>query len=174
MFLNALIHNLIRVFVVFVVIFFSVSVYTITRGSVSRVNAATPSTLNFQARLMSSAGNIVPDGTYNVEFKIYNASTSSGSSQGSCSGDSNCLWTETRLTTDSAPLRIIVKNGYLSAYLGDKTALPANIWGQQLWLTMNIGGTSGAPSWDGEMTPRIRMTVCRTLSGLAWRIVRRH
>ncbi|HJP96735.1 MAG TPA: hypothetical protein VJ843_05210, partial [Candidatus Saccharimonadales bacterium] len=52
--------------------------------------AATTSTINFQARLMQSSGAIVPDGTYNVEFKLYNALTSSGSSQGSCTGDSAC------------------------------------------------------------------------------------
>jgi parallel beta-helix repeat protein len=136
------------------------TVYSITRAGTSANNTAyavSPTTLNFQARLLSSSGNLVPDGIYNVEFKLYNASTSSGSSQGSCTGDANCLWTETRLTGDPSNQQIVVKNGYLSAYLGDKTALPSNIWNQQLWLTMNIGGTSG-PTWDGEMTPRIRLT----------------
>jgi hypothetical protein len=136
------------------------TVYSITRAGTSANNTAyavSPSTLNFQARLLTSSGNLVPDGIYNVEFKIYNASTSTGSSQGSCTGDANCLWTETRLTSDPSNQQISVKNGYLSVYLGDKTALPANIWNQQLYLTMNIGGTSG-PTWDGEMTPRIRLT----------------
>src|SRR5690606_30929824 len=58
--------------------------------------AATNQTINFQARLLSAAGNIAPDGNYNVEFKLYDASSSSGSSQGSCGSDSHCLWTETR------------------------------------------------------------------------------
>ena len=146
-----------RVFVVFLVLVTLTSVYSITRAGTQHVQAASPATLNFQARLLTSSGNIVPDGIYNVEFKIFNASTSSGSSQGSCTGDANCLWTETRLSSDPANQQIEVKNGYLSAYLGDKTSLPTNIWNQQLWLTMNIGGT-GAASWDGEMTPRIRLT----------------
>ena len=30
-------------------------------------------TLNFQARLLTSAGAVVPDGTYNIDFKIYNS-----------------------------------------------------------------------------------------------------
>src|SRR5450432_3647576 len=58
------------------------------------VEAAAASTINFQARLLAASGVVVPDGYYHVEFKLYNASTSSGSSQGSCSGDANCLWVE--------------------------------------------------------------------------------
>ena len=47
--------------------------------------AASSSTVNFQARLLSASGNIVPDGNYHVEFRalVVNASSSSGSSQGS-------------------------------------------------------------------------------------------
>lgn len=142
-----------RVFFVFMVLAILTSVYSITRGGVQQAQAATPATLNFQARLMTSSGNLVPDGNYNIEFKLYNTASSAGSSQGSCTGDASCLWTETRVGGD----QVQVKNGYLSAYLGDVTALPSNIWDQQLWLTMNIGAT-GSPTWDGEMTPRIRMT----------------
>jgi hypothetical protein len=98
--------------------------------------------------LLTSSGGIVPDGIYNVEFKLYDALT--GGTE---------LWTETRLTTDAASYQIVVKSGYLSVYLGDKTAFPGSIdWNEQLYLTMNIGGTGGTPSWDGEMTPRIRLT----------------
>lgn len=119
-----------------------------------RTAFAAPSTyLNFQARLMASAGNLVPDGTYNIEFKIYNASSSSGSSQGSCSGDSNCVWVETRTGGN----KVNVVNGYFSINLGSVTAFSGMDWSQQHWLTMNIGGT-GSPSWDGEMTPRIQLT----------------
>lgn len=129
------------------------TLYSITRGNSPRVQAATPATLNFQGRLTTSAGNLVPDGNYSIEFKIYNTSTSSGSSQGSCAGDANCLWAETRTGGN----QVQIKNGYFSAYLGDVSALPANIWDQQLWLTMNIYNPDTS-SWDGEMTPRIRLT----------------
>jgi hypothetical protein len=116
--------------------------------------AAPSNYLNFQARLLNSAGNLVPDGTYNIEFKLFNASSSSGSSQGSCSGDANCEWTETRTSGN----RVNVVNGYLSVNLGSVTAFGGSIdWSQQQWLTMNIGGT-GSPGWDGEMTPRIQLT----------------
>jgi Carbohydrate binding domain len=119
------------------------------------VSAATTNTLNFQARLLSSTGALVPDGNYNVELKLYDAVTSSGSSQGSCTGDSNCLWTETRTSTN----QVRVVNGYLTVNLGSVTSFPTTIkWDQQLWLGMNIGGTSGSPVWDNEMTPRLQLT----------------
>jgi hypothetical protein len=116
--------------------------------------AATNSTINFQARLMNAAGSIAPDGDYNIEFKLYNALTSSGSSQGSCTGDAACKWTETRTSAN----KVHVANGFVSVNLGSVTSFPTTInWDQQLWLTMNIGGT-GSPSWDGEMTPRLKLT----------------
>jgi hypothetical protein len=121
----------------------------------STVNAAANNTINFQARLLTASGGIVADGTYNVEFKLYNASSSSGSSQGSCTGDTACLWTETRTTTN----RVTVKAGYLSVALGSVTAFPTTInWDQNLYLTMNIGGTGTSPTWDGEMNPRLAVT----------------
>jgi hypothetical protein len=105
--------------------------------------AATSSNLNFQARLLTNTGAVVPDGSYNIEFKIYNADGTTGS-QGSCSGA--CLWMETR--TGGNVVSVI--NGYFSVNLGSVTSFPAINWDQQLWLTMRIGGT-GSPSWDGEM-----------------------
>ncbi|HET7640592.1 MAG TPA: hypothetical protein VFK47_17915, partial [Ktedonobacteraceae bacterium] len=117
-------------------------------------HAVTTSTINFQARLMASAGNIVPDGDYNIEFKLYDASSSSGSSQGSCTGDVHCLWVETRTSGN----KVRVANGYLSVDLGAITAFSGSIdWSQNMYLTMNIGGT-GTASWDGEMNPRLHMT----------------
>lgn len=109
-------------------------VYTYTRGGDSaRVLAATSDTMNFQARLLSSSGSIVPDGSYSVQFKLYTAST----------GGSN-EWTETQ--------SVSVKNGYLSAYLGSTTPFGGGIdWSQEKWLTMNVNG-------DGEMSPRIKLT----------------
>jgi hypothetical protein len=116
-------------------------------------SADTSNTINFQARLQNSAGGIVPDGSYNVEFKIYDTDSSSDSSQGSCSGDSHCLWTETRTSTN----KVTVVNGYMSVNLGSVTAFSGINWNQQLYLTMNVGGT-GTASWDGEMNPRLKMT----------------
>ncbi len=135
--------RLLRVFVYFVILT-SVAVISYTRmGAPAPVYAATSSNLNFQARLLSNAGNVVPDGFYNIEFNLYSASTG-GTSE----------WTETR--TGGSKVRVV--NGYLSANLGDVSGFPPTIdWDQDHWLTMNIGG-SGTPVWDGEMTPRIKLT----------------
>jgi fibronectin-binding autotransporter adhesin len=109
-------------------------VYTYTRGGESaRVHAATASTLNFQARLQNASGSLVADGSYSVQFKLYDA-VSAGTNE----------WTETETVT--------VKNGYLSANLGSVTPFASTIdWSQEKWLTMNVNS-------DGEMNPRIKLT----------------
>ncbi len=112
---------------------------------------ATPSsTINFQARLQSGTGGIVPDGDYNVQFKLYDAATSG-----------TLLWTETYLNANSQGLS--TRNGYLTVQLGSLTAFPSAIdWSQQLYLTMNIGGTVTSGTFptigDGEMDPRLPLT----------------
>jgi hypothetical protein len=117
-------------------------------------DAATNSTINFQARLMNNSGSIVSDGYYNVEFKVYDVS-SGGSA----------LWTETYYDSNGVTAgndnRVRVANGYLTVSLGSQTAFPGTInWDQQLWITMNIGGTTqtATPTWDGEMSPRLQLT----------------
>jgi hypothetical protein len=128
--------------------------FLVTFGRPESAVAATNATLNFQARLLTAAGSLVPDGNYNVEFKAYNALSSSGSSQGSCSGDAACLWTETRISSD----KVRVVNGYMTVNLGSVTAFSSTInWDQELWLSMRVGGTA-TPGWDGEMTPRLKLT----------------
>ncbi len=99
--------------------------------------AVTSSTLNFQGRLLSSTGSLVPDGSYNIEFKIYDDPTAGTN-----------YWIETR-TGGSA---VTVKNGYFSVYLGSVTPFGGSIpWDQELYMTMNVNG-------DGEMTPRFKLT----------------
>ncbi|MEK9196098.1 MAG: carbohydrate binding domain-containing protein, partial [Patescibacteria group bacterium] len=107
--------------------------------------AATSSNLNFQSRLLTSSGNTVADGNYHIEFKLYNANNTTGSSQGSCTGDSACLWTETRTTGNL----VRVVNGYLTVNLGSVTAFPSTIdWDQEHWLGMRVGGSAGGASWE--------------------------
>ena len=126
--------------------------------------AAQNSTINFQARLLNAAGAVVPDGSYNVEFKIYNTATSSGSSTNSCSGDGNALWVED-YTVSGGNART-VSDGYLTANLGTYNSLSSpghscpgiTNWTQQYWLGINIGGTGSSPVWDTEMTPRLQIT----------------
>jgi hypothetical protein len=132
---------------VFWVVVALITVFSVPQGAL----AATSNTLNFQGRLMSSSGTLVPDGSYNIEFKIYDSASSGASAAGVCSLDSStddCWWFESRTIT--------VQNGYFSVYLGDTaaggtaftTGLP---WDQELWLTMNVNN-------DGEMSPRFKLT----------------
>ena len=137
-----------RKFALALLVLFGVFIFTfINLRSPQLASAATANTINFQARLQAKTGGIVPDGNYNIEFKLYSAS-SGGSA----------LWTEDYLNSASQGLQTI--NGYLSTNLGSLTSFPSTInWDQQLWLTMNIGGTTtGSVTWDGEMNPRIALT----------------
>jgi trimeric autotransporter adhesin len=111
-----------------------------------RADAQANTTVNFQARILQSSGALVPDGNYHLEFKIYNTVSTGATAQGVCSG--NCLWLETRTTGNL----VRVVNGYVSVYLGDVTAFPSTMpWGDNLYVTMRVGGAGGSPSWDTEM-----------------------
>ncbi|HUD07649.1 MAG TPA: hypothetical protein VMQ52_01045, partial [Candidatus Saccharimonadales bacterium] len=124
---------------------------------VQATNSGSSSYINFQARLLTAGGAIVPDGNYNVEFKLYSAVTSTGGSQGTCGTDTSCLWVETR--TGGNVVRVY--NGYLSVSLGSVNAFSNAVqtinWNQNLWLGINVGGI-GTPVWDGEMIPRVQFT----------------
>lgn len=141
--------------VVLVAIFTSVISYTREGAGDDRVKvqAATSSNLNYQARLLNSSGNLVADGYYNIQFKLYNADTGG-----------SALWTETYYDSNGVTAgndnRVRVVNGYMSVNLGSQTAFPALDWDQDMWLTINVGGTTqtATPTWDGEMSPRIKMT----------------
>jgi len=119
--------------------------------------AQTPNTtLNYQARILQSSGTLVPDGFYNVEFKLYDSISAGASAQGTCVGGvtDDCLWMETRDYNGGSPdRRVRVVNGYVSVNLGSVTSFPSSIdWSQDLYLTMRIGGNGTSASWDTEMT----------------------
>lgn len=129
---------------------------------VSPVQAATGinQTINFQGRLYNAAGATVPDGFYNVQFKIYQDGT--GTTAGNPGG--TLKWTEDHLNASSQGVKVV--NGFMSVELGSVTAFGSSIdWNQDtLWLSMNIGDTSvgctpfGSCSGDGEMIPMKRLS----------------
>ncbi|TAH36473.1 hypothetical protein EYC59_00890, partial [Candidatus Saccharibacteria bacterium] len=137
-------HRFVPVLTVLLAVF---SILAINLRTTSVAEAATNSTINFQARLQSASGAIVADGNYNIEFKLYGASSGG-----------TALWTEDHYNSASNGLRTV--NGYFSTKLGSVTAFPSTInWDQELWLTMNVGGTTtGTPTLDGEMNPRLKLT----------------
>jgi hypothetical protein len=120
--------------------------------------------MNFQGRLYTAEGATVPDGYYNIQFKIYQDGDgeSAGNTTGSPAG--TLEWTESHLNNNSQGVR--VKNGFLSVQLGSVTAFGSSVdWdADTLWLSMNVAGTGGACtpfsscSPDGEMLPMKRLS----------------
>ncbi len=140
-------------------------------NKVPTAHAAPSTNLNFQGRLLSSSGNLVADGFYNINFKIYNVATdaltpkdATACTYNAGTPDPGCLWTEQYYDSNGVTAgndnRVRVVNGYFSVKLGSQTAFGAINWDQQLWLVMNIGGSTqtATPTYDGEMTPRIQLT----------------
>ncbi len=104
-------------------------------------DAAINQQINYQGKLTDNAGVAVADGLYNIEFKLYvNNSTTTP------------VWTE----TDTGANKVQVTNGLFSVMLGSTTAFTGVDFNQTLYLGVNIGGT-GAPSYDGEMSPRKKL-----------------
>lgn len=91
-----------------------------------------PETINYQGILKDAAGVVVPNGDYNISFKIYEV-TSGGSA----------LWEETKL--------INVQGGFVNTQLGSYNPFPQNLFDGPLWLGITV--SAGA-----ELTPRIELT----------------
>jgi hypothetical protein len=92
--------------------------------------AQMPRTLNYQGTL-ATGSTPVPDGNYNVTFRLYTAS-SGGSA----------VWTEAQLVS--------ARNGVFNAVLGKIVALPAS-FNITYWLSLQVGA-------DPELSPRLEMT----------------
>lgn len=119
--------------------------------------------IGFQGRLTDSNGFPVPDGHYNIQFKLYQDGT--GVAAGNPNG--TLKWTET-YANNGEEKGLEVKNGYFAVDLGSKSPFGSSVdWNQDsLWLSLNVAGRgancptfgSGACAADGEMLPMKRMT----------------
>lgn len=136
---------------------------TLFFASISRAAPGINQTISFQGRLLTSGGQPVPEGYYNIQFKIYEGG--SGDTAGNPGG--TLKWTETHIN-DGGNNGVHIKNGYFSVDLGALTAFGSQVdWNQDtLWLSMNIAGSSqlcetfgtSPCTADGEMTPMKRLT----------------
>jgi hypothetical protein len=106
--------------------------------------------LNYQGKLQDASGITVPDGTYNMKFSIYDASSGG-----------NRLWTECGTTGTPTARSVSVYSGVFSVMLGDTAsgACPGGTNSNEITLNFNIanywfGLTVGS---DLEMTPRKRI-----------------
>lgn len=114
-------------------------------ASTARAANTLPSTMNFQGRLTDATGNVVANGSYNVRFTIYNASSAA-------------IWTETRETTN----RVTVSGGLFNLQLGSVVPLTPSLFastGLTLGVTMAnpataTCSTAACQTWEAEMTPR--------------------
>jgi hypothetical protein len=123
----------------------------------------TNKSINFQGRLLTADGSVVPDGNYNIQFKLYQGGT--GTVAGNPSG--TLQWTETYTNTGSET-GVEVTNGFLSVNLGSKTTFGSSVdWSDDtIWLSMNIAGSAAGCSTfnagtcvaDGEMLPMKQIT----------------
>ncbi len=120
--------------------------------------------INFQGRLLTSSGATVPDGFYNIQFKIYQDGDglTAGDATGAPTG--SLKWTESYLNNNTQGVQVI--NGFMSVQLGSITPFGGSInWNQDtLWLSMNIGSTNAtctpfsSCTPDGEMVPMKRLS----------------
>src|SRR5262249_40509130 len=100
---------------------------TLAVGAFAQVTPAPP-LMNFQGRLARPDGTPVADGTYSIQFTLFNAAT--GGTQ---------KWTETDTVT--------VQNGVFTVVLGATTPLADSIFAGNLWLEIKVGT-------DPALTPR--------------------
>lgn len=120
-------------------------------------------TINYQGRLLNAAGAVVPDGNYNMRFKLYQ--DGDGVLGG---GDETLRYTE--IWQNSNSQGVTIKNGYFSLAIGTYCAFAggscqgntnAGVSFNQdtLWLSIDIGGTAtgASPTYDGEMSPFKRL-----------------
>jgi hypothetical protein len=137
---------------------------TLFFGAITRATPGINQTIGFQGRLLDSNGDIVHDGYYNMQFKIYQG----GSGTAAGNPDGTLKWTETYVNNGSATGAVEVKNGFLSVNLGSVNPFGSSVdWNQDtLWLSMNVAGSSTSCTTfntspcvaDGEMLPMKRLT----------------
>ncbi len=119
--------------------------------------------INFQGKLVNTDGTNIPNGTYNIEFKLYTAGGGCvGGGSSPCGG--TLQWTEDHVYGSGSPdNRVTVTDGVFQVDLGAITTLPAIFNDDTIWLSINLGDTTAAvtfagASGDDEMLPFIRFT----------------
>ncbi len=91
-----------------------------------------PQTINYQGVLKDAAGVLVPNGDYNLTFKLYNVQTGGTS-----------LWNETKA--------INVVGGIVNTQLGSVTPIPSATFVEAIWLGITVAAGI-------ELTPRIALS----------------
>ena len=134
------------------------------------------SELSFEGKIVNSTGQNIPDGNYNMEFKIYSGCTNEPTNNTGCTA----IWTEDYLTstaTYSTTSPVVFTSGTYQVNLGSicsfsggscegNTNTAVNWDTYPLYLSLNIGTTavcstgnfSVCGSGDGAMNPYVLLT----------------
>ncbi|HEY2003645.1 MAG TPA: hypothetical protein VGH44_00845 [Candidatus Saccharimonadia bacterium] len=130
-------------------------------------------TINFQGRLLTNAGAVVPDGSYNLRFKVYQDGDGQSPSDTTGTPGGMLEWTELwqNSVATGTSSGVTVKNGYFSVNLGSYCSFAGgscqgttnpgvNFDYDTLWVSMDVGGTAvtNTPAYDGEMLPMKRLS----------------
>ncbi|MBK7629192.1 MAG: hypothetical protein IPJ23_00310 [Ignavibacteriales bacterium] len=78
-----------------------------------------PETINYQGILKDAAGVVVPNGDYNLTFKLYDVESGGAA-----------IWSESKLIT--------VSNGIVNTQLGSVTPIPPSTFNAALWLGIAV------------------------------------
>ena len=130
--------------------------------------SAAPTTMNFQGRLLDTTGTPVADGLYNMQFKLYDASSGG-----------TLLWSEIR-ENNGSDYRVQVTNGLFTTKLGQRTALSASLFsGSSVYFEITQAtpatatcNTASCATWESPMAPRHQLSTSayafnsETLDGL--------
>jgi len=95
-------------------------------------DAAVPGEISFQGVLRDDAGNVVPDGNYDILFRIYTVETGGSS-----------IWSDT--------MNVAVQGGVFNVLLGSGNPLDSLIFTSTFWVAMAVDG-------GPELAPRTQMT----------------
>ncbi len=91
-----------------------------------------PETINYQGILKDAAGVVVPNGDYNLTFKLYDVESGGAA-----------IWSESKIIT--------VSNGIVNTQLGSVTPIPPSTFNAALWLGIAVAAGT-------ELAPRIALT----------------
>ncbi|MFA6096177.1 MAG: tail fiber domain-containing protein [Candidatus Paceibacterota bacterium] len=123
-------------------------------GCFDVVRAAFNEKINYQGKLTNTSGVSVPNGSYNIRFRLCTASN--------CAGGTDPIWIETLCySPDSGTTcdgtgtdqRVSVSNGLFSVLAGGVSSLASVNFNQTLYLEVQVGGSAATPSWE-TLTPR--------------------
>lgn len=108
-------------------------------SGISNASADILQQINYQGKLTDTSNISVPNGNYDIVFKIYDASAGG-----------NLLWTGTHTTANGNP--VTITSGIFSVLLGSGTnnTLNLDFSTDTYYLGVTVGG-------DSEMTPRKRI-----------------